>query len=183
MGGKEESLIFMKKIPLTQGKFALVDDEDFKYLNRFKWQSSSKVSGSDRAFRSLRIGNTIVDIAMETFLIEIPLGATIIHKDNNGLNNQKANILIGQSGQKNHHSKKGKLKKGKKYTSLYKGVYKENRNKIKCWRAYISINTNDPKKKKQIKLGSFSTEQEAALAYNRKAKELYGEFAYQNKLL
>lgn len=176
----------MKKIPLTRGRFAIVDDEDYPYLSRFHWHCSSEASGSERAERSIRIENKIVDILMESFLIEIPKRYQVLHKDHNGLNNQKDNLLIGFIGQRNHLSKKMTSSKGRKYTSIYKGVCLDKKRKRKncscCWRAYISLNTDVKELKKQIKIGYFKTEKEAGLAYNKKAKELYGEFAYQNKI-
>lgn len=54
----------------------------------------------------------------------------------------------------------------------YTGVYKENNR----YRAVISIN------KKSIHLGMYDTAEEAALAYNKKSRELYGEEGKQNIL-
>ncbi len=47
----------------------------------------------------------------------------------------------------------------------YTGVYKENNR----YRAVISIN------RKSVHIGMFATAEEAAMAYNKKSKELYGE--------
>ena len=176
----------MKKIPLTRGKYAMVDDEDYPYLSRFTWHCSSEISGSERAELAIRVEKKVVDILMERFLIDIPKNNycyMILHKDKNGLNNQKDNLFLGFTGQKNQWQKKQGMRNGKKYTSIYKGVCRNKKNgKPTNWRAYISLNTNIKEKKKQIKLGNFETEKEAAIVYNKRAKELYGEFAYQNKI-
>lgn len=59
-------------------------------------------------------------------------------------------------------------------TSIHKGVcWKSDRKK---WKAYISV------KRKQIHLGYFDDENDAALAYNKKALELYGDYVYLNKV-
>lgn len=52
----------------------------------------------------------------------------------------------------------------------YTGVYKENNR----YRAVISVN------RKSVHIGMFDTAEEAALAYNKKSKELYGEDGKQN---
>ena len=52
----------------------------------------------------------------------------------------------------------------------YTGVYQENNR----YRAVISIN------RKSVHIGMFNTPEEAALAYNKKSKEIYGESGKQN---
>lgn len=43
----------MKRIPLTQGKFALVDNEDFEWLNQFKWYALKTTYGGYVAIRNI----------------------------------------------------------------------------------------------------------------------------------
>jgi len=180
----------MKEIKLTQGKFAIVDDEDYNYLSRFNWNLSSTASGSERALHAIRVGDKVVYIPMERFILGSPSensqSKQYIHLNNDNLDNRKENIRLTDIGIRVHHSVKMGTNSGKKYSSKYKGVCQSQKDKgLNRWRAYISdSNQKDLRGNKlQIKIGSFETENGAALTYNKKAIELYGEHAYQNIII
>ncbi len=161
----------MKKIKLTQGQYALVDDEDFKRVNQFRWfafwEDDTK---SFYAIRNIRKDNGRRTIMrMHRYIMNCPKGKQTDHKNHNTLDNQKSNLRIctrqqNKMNRKNH----------KKSSSGYKGVYWNiPRNK---WMAYIRHNG------KLIYLGLYKNEIDAAMAYNKKAKELFRKFAYLNKV-
>lgn len=90
----------------------------------------------------------------------------IDHIDGNGLNNRLSNLRLATPLQNSRNQRKQK----RATTSLYKGV-----TLVKSrWRAYI--HSGD----KVVHLGYHPTQEQAALAYNAKALELYGEFARLN---
>jgi hypothetical protein len=90
----------------------------------------------------------------------------IDHKDGNSLNNQKSNLRFASHIQNMANRKKSKG------ISKYKGVYWNKRNKK--WKAQIKSNG------KEIYLGVYEEEIDAAIAYDIKAKETWGEFARLN---
>lgn len=95
-------------------------------------------------------------------------GFQIDHINRDKLDNRRENLRIITIAQ----NIMNRAKKTAKATSKYKGVYK--RDRPIPWSASVWQN------RKRIYLGSFYTENEAATAYNKKAKELWGEFAFQN---
>lgn len=162
----------MKKIKLTQGKFALVDDEDFEWLNQFKW-FAAKSKGNYYAHRSVRLkkGENQKTIRMHREIMNTPVGMETDHMDHDTLNNQKCNLKICTVLQ---NSKNKIIHKKKKNGIKYKGVDKSSAN---SYGAHIYYNG------KSLHLGSYRTEVDAALAYNKKAIELHGEFVYLNKII
>jgi len=153
----------MKEIKLTQGKIALIDDEDYGYLNQFKW-CADKLGSTFYAKRRLYISiKEQYNIYMHRIIMNAPKGMEVDHIDHNGLNNQKYNLRICTKCQNNRN----KLPSGK---SKYLGVSAED---IK-YKAEIMINHN------KIRIGRFTTEEAAARAYDKKAKEYFGEFANLN---
>jgi hypothetical protein len=87
----------MKKIPLTRGLFALVDDEDFEYLNQWKW-CANKIGNTFYAVRATgkRINNRMVTTTyyMHRILMK-PEGKLIIdHINKYGLDNRKENLRV-----------------------------------------------------------------------------------------
>jgi hypothetical protein len=162
----------MKKIKLTQSKWVLVDDEDYPYLNRFTWQAS--FSGSSfRAVRTINIKGKHVNLFMEYFIMPLKKRCFFSHRNNNTLDNRKSNLISVFKGVAMHKENKRKTTNGGQTpTSKYKGVSWSK--KYGLWDARIN------KDKKLYYRKYFKKEKDAALAYNRKAKELYGEFAYQN---
>ncbi len=158
----------MKQIPLSQGLFALVDDEDFEELNKYKWCAYK----SKNTFYALR--NSLYKDNKKRHIIQmhrVILGLNDLeikcdHIDHNGLNNQKYNLRPSTNAE---NCKNQKARNG---TSKYKGVcWCKKRNK---WRANIRVND------KQVYIGHFNNEIDAAKSYDEMAKLHYKEFAYLN---
>jgi len=159
----------MKRIPLTQGKFALVDDSDYEDLNRYKWC----VMESDNIFyalRSVRISKNKYHILMHRVILGLSRGDGLLtdHIDRNGLNNQRNNLRIV-----NHSQSSRNRRLQSNNSSGYRGVSWHGRRKK--WRAAIQVGS-------QYKyLGYFSSKVNAALAYNNAALKYCGEFAQLNE--
>lgn len=156
----------MREIPLTQGKVALVDDEDFERLSAYRWQAEWSTNG--QTWYAKRRGpvpdGRVMTIRMHREVMRPAPGQVVDHKNHDGLDNQKQNLRVCT------HADNGRNKRRKKpAASRYKGV-----TFCKCtnrWRAQITVeNVNKP-------LGRFDTEEEAALAYANAACEAFGEFA------
>lgn len=174
----------MKQIPLTQGKFAIVDDEDFDFLSRFSWQFviGADTIGSVSTNFKLQNGRW-VRIPMSRFLYKPKIQHHPIYINHNPLDNRKENIKLVTTAEKNGTSWKmykrlqarslGKPQL-RNPTSKYKGVslIKDERYHKK-WQGLIQKDGKTRSKK-------FYTEEEAALWYNEIAKELFGDTAYQN---
>ena len=150
----------MKKIKLTQGKFALVDDVDYKWLNQWKWCAMYSY-GNWYAMRGKR-----PQIFMHRLILNTPFGMDTDHINHNTLDNKHCNIRVCTHQQ---NSFNGKPRKG---TSKYKGVSWFKRDKK--WRAYIVLNN------KQIHLGYFISEIEAARTYDKAAIKHFGVYAFLN---
>ena len=146
----------MKKIKLTKGQFALVDNDDFEILNKYHWQYNAKTGAEAK-------------ILMHRIVIKAPKDTIVDHIDRNRLNNKKSNLRLCTTEQNNHNT--GMFKNN---TSGYKGVNWNKREKV--WKASITKNN------KRVGLGVFKTAREAAIAYNNAVIKLRGEFGWLNKI-
>jgi hypothetical protein len=164
----------MKEIEVGQGKQAIVDDDDYPYLSRFHWIYSKK-NGAVRGFQMERGQNTYA-ISMWKFVIASENNKEVLYKNRNHLDLRKENLFLVPEYIARHYSQKKKTGSYGKPSSKYKGVYFSRENgRAKKWIWNIQKN-------KVAFRGYCHTERAAVKAYNKKARELYGEFAYQNKV-
>lgn len=144
----------MKKIALSQGKFAKVDDSDYDFLNKHKWTlAKGRLYHSIYAKRNIYIGyKKHKTVYMHSVLLNTPHGMDTDHIDGDGLNNQRHNLRICSRADnlKNRKSQSNNI-------SGFKGVCWDNDKKK--WRAYISCN------KKWHHLGFFIDKLEAYKTY------------------
>ena len=160
----------MKRIKLTQGQYALVDDADYTWLNQHKWYAHKDHSGDFYVMRhSPMIRGKQHLIHMHRFILALEKGDKRQgdHINHNTLDNRQSNLRIC-TNQQNAFNQKSHSNT----SSQFKGVY-WNKNKKK-WRTQIVI------KGKTKHIGYFDTEEEAAEAYDKAATEEFGEFACLN---
>lgn len=148
------------RIPLTQGKFAIIDAADFEKVGHFKWHFSN--DGYARRNESRKItGNKHVTLKMHRVLLDCPADMHVDHIDGNGLNNTRANIRIVTAKQNMWNRRvKSTSKTGSRGVTFAKGKY------------HVKI----VKDSKELCLGSFLSLAEATEAYEKNAKVIHGEF-------
>ncbi len=155
----------MRVIKITKGYTVMVDDEDYEYLNQWKWSVNDSCK-TLYAARMIRTNGKRKYTNMHRFILGINDSSILIdHRDGNGLNNQKSNLRIATISQNTANRKNSKNK--------YLGVNKRIQDGNIRWRATC-------KKNGIAYCKNFKTEEEAALAYNEMAEALHGEFAKLN---
>jgi HNH endonuclease/AP2 domain len=150
-----------------------VDDDCYGVLSRHSWRIIKTFRGKMYVFTEL--GNRSSTRRM-IYMHQMVCGSYshVDHKDGDTFNNKAENLRPATKSQNGANSKKMKLRKGKPTSSKYKGVHYS-----KSAGKYIANVYCDGKR---YGCGSFDNEIDAARAYNKKAKELFGEFALLNKI-
>lgn len=150
------------KVSLGVYRMAQLDDEDFEIVDARCWHSNR--NGSIQG--TIKLNGKYKEISLASFIMR-NCGALYDHKDLNSFNNQKSNLRLATQSQNmmNRVKQSGT-------SSKYKGV---------CWHKarhnwVVGIKLNQ----KLIYIGSFASELQAALAYDKKAVEFFGEFAVTN---
>ena len=153
-----------KSIPLTQGHAALVDDADYDDLARYSWHI---IRGKYTVYAAAYDRETGGTLYMHRLLTGAQAGQDVDHVNHNGLDNRRDNLRVG-TRQQNMRNRRPNRNTSSKYKGVcrYKGK----------WVAGFYID------KRRIHLGTFATEEEAAIAYNEAARAHFGEFARLNRV-
>jgi len=158
-----------RRIPLTQGKYAIVDPEDYERLSKHKWHANK----GGATFYAVRWAprkrqKKLTVIYMHRQVLNYPDSDFIDHINHNGRDNRKANLRPATRAQNNYNRKKY----DNNSYSKYKGVSFKQKNQI--WTAQIGLNN------KMLFLGYFKKEIDAAKAYDAAARKFHKEFAVLN---
>lgn len=164
----------MKTVSLTQGKVALVDDEDFERISRLKW---CIIRGGGRgnnlyAFRTSwdKSKHRRVGILMHRLILNTRKEDQIDHINGNGLDNQRNNLRLATQQQNMWNRRKRVVCGGD--SSVFKGVvWDKARNK---WLVKICYSG------RYYHVGRFIDEKEAALAYDVAVRKYFGNYARPN---
>lgn len=156
----------MKRIPLTQGKFAIVDDEDYVELSKYKW-CAMKNWNTFYAVRMVPVRGRQKTVLMHREILHLIGSSQGDHRNRNGLDNTRNNLreCSPSENSRNQVVKKNNI-------SGYKGVHWDK--VAKKWVACVGVNS------KQIYLGTFTCLIKAAKCYNEAAEKYHGEFARLN---
>lgn len=148
----------MKTLELSRGKVAVVDDETFTWLKKYKWTLSG--NGKYAIYYTKRNGKRRL-FQMHRIIMNAKKGEYVDHIDGNGLNNQKSNLRIVTHRQNMLNRKD--LKKTIGITKHQKGYW-----------ARIRFEG------KHFSLGVYEKKEDAIKAYNEAAKKYYGDDAFLN---
>ena len=146
------------QVPLGNGCVALVDEADWEMVARHRWHVATGGHGN-RYARSSKAGY------MHRMIVRAPSNMEVDHINGDGLDNRRCNLRVATVAE-NHRNRR------KPYgSSRFLGVSKCRNDR---WRAQIKADG------RVVHLGTFRDEVEAAVAYDRAAIRIHGEFAAPN---
>lgn len=149
----------------------LVDDDDFDYLNQWKWKIGKRGYAVRGVYDHVCNGKRLYkDVTLHRLVIRARPGEMVDHINGDKLDNQKSNLRLC-----NHAENMRNTKLSTRNTSGYKGIYWHKRSQY--WQAYITYN------QKHMYLGRYVDKMDAVKAYNAAAEKYFGVFAKTNSLL
>lgn len=160
----------MIKIKLTKNQFTIISNKDHKRVSKYKWFCSKQ----RKCFYARRTNYPDKKVIyLHRFIMRVlNKKIQIDHKDGNGLNNTRKNLRLCTSGQ---NAMNKSITLGISKTSKFKGVQLNLRNMR--WISVINFN------RKLIHLGTFDSQKEAAIKYDKSAVKYFGKFAKTNKMM
>jgi hypothetical protein len=158
----------MKKIQLTKGKHALVDNDDYAWLSRHKWHT--KIAPLTHYARSRVNGKMVL---MHRHILGVTEASIIIdHINGDGFDNRRSNLRIATRSQNAQNSRK---RRGSLSTTRGVFVHKDTRRERR-YGVRLVVN------RRVIFGGYYKTEAEAGSAYNKLALKHYGRGARLNDM-
>lgn len=161
------------KIMVGSNLFAVIDKMDADLVKSFRWIPTKKPNGRVYARAYFRKStNAYTTIAMHRLILGLKNGdkSIVDHINHDTLDNRRKNLRVCTPSENVTNRRSFDVSK----TSKYRGVSWKKRDKK--WDVKVTKNG------KHFRMGAFEIEIEAALAYNKKAKELHGEFAVLNNV-
>jgi hypothetical protein len=158
---------FFRKIPLGEGRFTIVEPCDFYRLNNFHWTITGDGEHIYAIRNVIKSGAKTTAMRLHREIMNSPKGLLVDHRNNDTLDNRRANLRVATHSQNNFN-----CRKRKNTSSRFIGVSFDKHKVV--WTAYISFH------RKRMWLGCFKTEFDAARAYDVAARMYHKEFARLN---
>ena len=156
----------MKRIELTQGQYAIVDDEDYEALMKYKWHAKfNKCNGGYYAVRSIKPSKEFI----HRVVMNCPADMIVDHINHNSLDNRKSNLRIVTKSQNQMNRRKMVSN-----TSGVIGVRWHKRDMR--WRASITALGRD------MELGSFKSIEDATQCRRNAELKYYGKYSYSESV-
>jgi hypothetical protein len=162
----------IKKLKLSQGGYAIVDAEDYDKLRKYNWYLLVSYDQWYERFSTPCIAaydsNLRTTLLLHRAVLDLKPGDKVFvdHRSGNSFDNRKVNLRFCSAAQNQQNRRKSK-----KTANKYKGVYSVGKRR---WRSCIKVG------EKQLHLGVFNHEEEAARAYDEAAREHFADFARCN---
>jgi HNH endonuclease len=158
------------RIRLSRGLSAQIDEGDYSDLSQFNWfvwvpHNAKHLTYAVRKIR--KSDGSYSKELMHRRILKAEPGSTVDHRNGDTLDNRRTNLRFVTASQNSANSRKHK-----DGSSGFRGVTWHCGNKK--WQASVQF------QKKRVYVGNFDDKKKAALAYNKKAKELHGDYAKLN---
>lgn len=155
----------MKTIKLTNHKITIVDDRDYDFINQWKWHANKRGNTWRCPRRNSETCGKVTHWCMARIILDAPKGKQVDHINGNPLDNRRANLRLCSQAE---NARNRRMQRPGKY----KGVHPNNSN----WMAVIKTNGH------LRYIGTYKTQVEAAIAYNKEAILMFGDFARLNRI-